>query len=554
MLANNKLKVPAVFLCMVVFLMGLFLRFYGLRNRGIFMADEAAMLLTARTWASLPGVLKDLYRSNTPLGSLDSEALKARFPHADPRFATPAKPGQALPLALLMGLIGSADWVGFGFSALAGSFTILIVYLIGKELVDEYFGVIAAALISFSPYHIFYSRSAYSLAISAFAMSLSLYLILKSFQAAYFRNASRFLLWGGIAAGYAIVSHHSLFIVPAFLLPALWAANRFTKRTALAPFIKNAAILLGGITILLGIFSSPLLLKILAKIIMGEDTPSLISKFLSWPQEFIRLMTLNKNLVQIAHRDYLFYAKSLLIFDGWFFTGLLATGAIWWAAGRFFKNPSWLALATVPFGLFIFYNITPLQAPRTLVSILPLLYVFGALPLHTISKKLTMVTKLHFISVAAIILILLLTSFKADLRIVKMQSTYKQVSNFLASRYAGAHITSLLDSILSFYTDVPIDYPKPEEFILRNGRAVPPIGDVFVVDWAGRADFREYFDSFEKTYAPVATFDNTQMAFIPMVRDGYVQFSYRETQTFTDNKEYFRIKIYELAKSIKSTP
>lgn len=64
-------------------------------------------------------------------------------------------------------------------SVIFGSLTIWIVYLIGRKLLSERVGVVAALLISVNPLHIYYSQEARMYAMAALAVSISIFLLIK---------------------------------------------------------------------------------------------------------------------------------------------------------------------------------------------------------------------------------------------------------------------------------------------------------------------------------------------------------------------------------------
>ncbi|NLM81191.1 MAG: phospholipid carrier-dependent glycosyltransferase, partial [Candidatus Methanoculleus thermohydrogenotrophicum] len=69
---------------------------------------------------------------------------------------------------------GESEFVLRFLPALFGVLTIPVIYLIGKEFRDQNVGLIAAALLAFSPFHIFYSQEARAYAPMLFFFSLAL--------------------------------------------------------------------------------------------------------------------------------------------------------------------------------------------------------------------------------------------------------------------------------------------------------------------------------------------------------------------------------------------
>lgn len=103
-------------------------------------------------------------------------------------------------------------------SIFAGSLTVSIVYLIGKELFGEKTGFLSASLVCLSGYHILYSRILMQEATSIFTIMVFFYFFLK----VYLKNAgSKYIILSGVSLGLAImVKFTSLFlcIMMAFLV------------------------------------------------------------------------------------------------------------------------------------------------------------------------------------------------------------------------------------------------------------------------------------------------------------------------------------------------
>ena len=78
--------------------------------------------------------------------------------------------------------IGSDEfWLRFP-SAIAGALTIIVVFLLAKELANEETGLIAAALIAVSPYHILYSQEARMYGMVVLFVSLAMYTFFRAIR------------------------------------------------------------------------------------------------------------------------------------------------------------------------------------------------------------------------------------------------------------------------------------------------------------------------------------------------------------------------------------
>ncbi|MFA5614676.1 MAG: glycosyltransferase family 39 protein, partial [Methanoculleus sp.] len=133
-------------------LIGLILRFYNLGWNSLWL-DEASTLSFARQ--SLLGIWESTAGGefNPPLFYWLEHGMLA---------------------------FGESEFVLRFLPALLGVLTIPVVYLVGKEFRDRNVGIIAAALLTFSPFHIFYSQEARAYAPMLFFFSLALVFYLRA--------------------------------------------------------------------------------------------------------------------------------------------------------------------------------------------------------------------------------------------------------------------------------------------------------------------------------------------------------------------------------------
>ena len=96
-------------------------------------------------------------------------------------------------------LFGDSEFVLRLLPALLGVLTIPVVYLIGKEFRDRNVGLIAAALLTFSPFHIFYSQEARAYAPMLFFFSLALLFYLRASRSNEVRSWVLFGVFSAVA-------------------------------------------------------------------------------------------------------------------------------------------------------------------------------------------------------------------------------------------------------------------------------------------------------------------------------------------------------------------
>ncbi|MCK8519510.1 glycosyltransferase family 39 protein [Methanoculleus sp. 7T] len=105
-------------------------------------------------------------------------------------------------------LFGDSEFMLRLLPALLGVLTIPVVYLIGKEFRDRNVGIIAAALLTFSPFHIFYSQEARAYAPMLFFFSLALLFYVRANRSNEVRSWVLFGVFSAVAFWmhfYAIV-------------------------------------------------------------------------------------------------------------------------------------------------------------------------------------------------------------------------------------------------------------------------------------------------------------------------------------------------------------
>lgn len=105
-------------------------------------------------------------------------------------------------------VFGESEFVLRFLPALLGVLTIPVVYYIGKEFQDRDVGLIAAALLAFSPFHIFYSQEARAYAPMLFFFSLALLSYMRASRSDTIRSWILFGVFSAVAFWmhfYAIV-------------------------------------------------------------------------------------------------------------------------------------------------------------------------------------------------------------------------------------------------------------------------------------------------------------------------------------------------------------
>lgn len=152
-----------VILLIILVITGAVLRFYHL-DYNSFWFDESFTLFAAKH--TLAGIW-DIVSNNSK--ELASVLLTAEF-----------NPPLFHYIEHFMLVFGESEFVLRFIPALLGILTIPVFYVIGREFGDGHTGIIMAALLTFSPFHIFYSQDARAYSTMLFFFSLAFLFVLRA--------------------------------------------------------------------------------------------------------------------------------------------------------------------------------------------------------------------------------------------------------------------------------------------------------------------------------------------------------------------------------------
>ncbi|MGI6022583.1 MAG: glycosyltransferase family 39 protein [Methanoculleus sp.] len=148
-------------------------------------------------------------------------------------------------------LFGESEFVLRFLPALLGALTIPVVYLIGEEFRDRNVGIIAAALLTFSPFHIYYSQEARAYAPMLFFFSLALLFYLRANRSNELRS---WILFGAFSAIAFWMHFYAIVPIAVLILHAL-----VTSADTIRSDLRNARSLAFAITAFV-VVSLPLLI------------------------------------------------------------------------------------------------------------------------------------------------------------------------------------------------------------------------------------------------------------------------------------------------------
>jgi 4-amino-4-deoxy-L-arabinose transferase-like glycosyltransferase len=297
-------------ICILLLATGL--RLWGLTERGIYDYDEAWYLLEAKTLY----YTGDYLLSAVGLSDVDtSQGLKAYVKQRGTVPMTSVKPGHTILTFLGMVVLGTYDYAGLGVSALSGILTVLLVFLIGKELGGTRLGIAAALILAVSPLHIHYSRSMYSQSNAVLFATLGAYLWVRHQN----RNTASLWLFGaGAAIGYAFTCHFNI----------AWVTVGFISLELLMGCIRKVEIRQRLLSV--GMFASGMA----APAALFELAGQLTKKIGLFPQDyptylgqFLHRQGLGEKLV-VSARQVPFWTERLMATEGILVTLLVVAGTL----------------------------------------------------------------------------------------------------------------------------------------------------------------------------------------------------------------------------------
>jgi hypothetical protein len=209
---------------------GGYLRFEHITDREPFICDEADYISEALFLNSLFHAIQntvslyleekrtgqDVWKKETQIETFKN-ALEGHAPIL-------ARPGHVLLIALTMAFVEDPIAAAPLESAIFGTLSILLVFLLGMTLYRPWVGVLAAVLLAISPYHIWYSRSGFAEADTTFFLLLTVLLYYLSQK----RSSTWLMALTGLACGTGFLVHHRfvLFLGVLWILEGIVAATR----------------------------------------------------------------------------------------------------------------------------------------------------------------------------------------------------------------------------------------------------------------------------------------------------------------------------------------
>lgn len=442
-----------------VLLLGGILRFYHLADRGVFLSDEGYYLNGAKTVRAAFDYGRRKYIVHEPLLPSFQEYLVEQ----GGGYPDTAKPGYYLLLTLSFLMFGAKDYAALFVSALLGTLTLLIVFLIGKKAFHERVGLWAAFLLALSPYHINYSRSALTTSTSIFFTFVAIYLYLLWHERNMLhRESFRLLGASGFFFGYAFTCHYNLFWLLLFCI-GLHTYLCFLHRPGedhLFTSMKRwtGFILCMAVPVL--IFDLPY--RTARQMLVGAKSIStgLPYDILTYSGQ-IKSQFFSVGGAAFSLDDPFFYVKLFLRTEGIVVVSLAGMGLTYILSKAVHRRLTIsdlfiLAMIFLPFFLFSFHHYRVARAVALMVPAMSLAASFGIEWLFRFLEKPRYVKNV-FSSV--LVVFLLSTEVARAAPIINARSHYEEAFNFIATLAPNHKCISSNPPAASFYLGNKYAYP-----------------------------------------------------------------------------------------------
>ena len=507
---NRSNRILLLILCLVLGT-GTLLRFYDITQKGLFQWDAAYFLNFVRaarlgiTWGI--GNFQEIVKGTADLHSLQTVVH-------DQMMIVPfalSKPGQLSLIFLSSLFLGFRDYTSSAVSALLGSSTILLVYLLGTALYGRKAGLTASAVLAVSAFHVWISRDGKAMASSAFFLALGTYLYYLS-RTSEDRSYLKLAL-AGLTLGFAFTCNG--IVIWSLLLFAFYEGHFLLSRKPYLTIAKVKRWFLFGLTML-----APLVAFELITVPAHHLEPRLSTYFQ------LLAFAIRGNSVRSGRApDYLFYIYYLWAAEGPLLCLFLASGSLYFVV-RLVKR----------FNLADFIVLTQFLLPLLYLSAMAgrMFEVFRTLsPVLPAAALLVGKTVVDFPSmiraacpkmrasiahgiVVVITVALLLFGLGRSLQVMGLRTGYRQAAAWILEHGDGKVVSAVQTPIWQFY----LRRRTYECYTLEELQKAYREEGVNYVTLDGRGKNSDvyrsgYLKEVEDTCQPVVVFDNSFIAYIP---------------------------------------
>ena len=399
------------------------------------------------------------------------------------------------------------------FNILTGLLSIIMVFILGRRIYGEKSGLFAALLLTFSLYHVAFSRM-----INAHFLGSLCILVAVFFHHKSLSNAKRYLYLSGFFVGYSLTCNElPLSLLPIFFLYELFFLLNHNK---VSKTISRVAIFS------IGMVTLPLVIQavsvMLCNILGGDLT------YFNQFQDVVKLVTVSNpktNSFSQPLNMIIYFLDS---------EGIVSLLILMLCFVAVFKNNSVLKhfsnnkitetlakgtnyyieiFLTAYMIIWSIAGITNLghYPPRIYIYALPFIAIFLGNCLNRIEQKYG--KTLIFVLILAFVINQGIRSWK----IINLKSGYKEAALYLMKHSAGSGVGILSSSPIYkfYYNGINIEKVSSSDELEEQYRS----GKIrfFVTDWhyIWCSNFKNSIYLFEKSHMPVKSFSNPPLGYLP---------------------------------------
>ena len=448
-----------------------------------------------------------------------NEKSEIGLPLLHPAFTSlPTRPGYPAIVAVTSCLTGFNDTIGKHVNSILGVVSILIVFLFGTKLYSVRAGLIGALLLTFSLYHIAFSRSGLAHILTSLCVTASFYFHYSSIKS----NKLHSIFLSGIFFGYAISSH----IVSISFLPILFFLEFlliFINKKYLDSLYR-LTVLVVGLALPLGLFQSlSLLIEMHQK--TGVTFLSGLWSYLTYnvgspanyysytqPLNFLIFYTDSESIISLA----------LIIVWVLPFLHRNSLSAFFSKLRKFEINVTEYYLEII----LVLYTVIWLHGSITNANHYPpraFMYciTFFCLWLGGIYNSLLEKHKKELI--AFLLLVFVMTQAARSWKVIVFQSGYREAADYISKNSDRPGLCTISDrSIYKYYiSDVTIKRPRRAADLLKFHREDGV--KYFIAEWNAQWFFNtknEFYD-FEREHTPEKIVENAYYGYLPYMAQAY---------------------------------
>jgi 4-amino-4-deoxy-L-arabinose transferase-like glycosyltransferase len=409
---------PVGLLLLIILSVGAYLRFYNINGRELFYYDEGLYLSETRFVKEGFDLLLNS-RGKVLNPEIKFETLKSET-LGIPLFM--GKPGYISILFLMSLIFGLGDHTLFWTCAIFGMVNLFLVFLIGKELYGERFGLLACAIASISSYHVFYSTIGLPEMVG-----ITFYLLGFWFYVRSLKQTGRLSLvaLAGLATGYAFTCNQWRWVLFPLFIVFIELIRFLRKEVSSRNLFLNVAVFV---------------LCFLAPILIFQ----LPYQILLWLKGSLPFRTYFQQLSERGHyaQDMLLCVKNSAVFlryfwriEGALFTSALFLGALILCMRAIKKRETQdfllLIVLGLPVAIFSFYKYMGYGLSRTISMVIPFTAIFVAIAINRLITFRDKANPAFFVLAITLVLVL---GVRHSIPIARVQSGYRQAAEYLKSK------------------------------------------------------------------------------------------------------------------------